>query len=298
MKCAFRIIYALILPSIFFSGCVHSLGESPTDLELRNDGDAESRNHLYSVYKVVYEDGYFKRPYSPEYRTDATSDSAINYLGASEEAEDALTTVPIAIDRFCQPPSFEASLTGLGLAAGGALGVFVAIQSVQSNTQNLNAVTADQLMKDGMTVGSGGAAGAMAGLFASVPLAVITSLIARPVIRSIASVDYRAAAKAFNQDLESRIEKQVKEDLVKPPAIDAQPEEVSPYTPRIIPSEPYVLDTETTVVDEQPTEAEVEVEDHEIEKIESPEIVDSIPELIEAQPEQFELGGAPEILAD
>ena len=277
-------------------GCMHtSLGEAPTDIDLRNDGADESRNHLYNKYKVVYEDGKFVRPYSVEYRADATSDTALNYVSTSSEAEDAMTTVPVALDRFVSTPAFEASLLGMGLGAGGALGVFLAVQSLQATDIN-DAVSADHVSESVLGVGWGISAGAIAGFVASVPLALITSMIARPLVRSVASVNYRSASKAFNKDLQVRIDSQTDAN-VQPPASNndevsgdvVQLEEqnepvVLDDQPELLENEVQTIESSATAVTEAPSE-EIIVESDTTEVLEAPVAVDERGEVVEPHPE-------------
>ncbi len=203
---------ALVVAGMCLSvGCVHNtLGQPPTQFELRNDGTPESKNHLYNRYKVTYADGYFSRPYSLEYSSEATSDAALNYLTDSAEAEEELATLPVALDRFHQSASFYASIVGVFMAMGTAVGMYSSLS--QGAFADIIA-GGNQSVQGAQSLALFMVSGMAAGLIASLPILLIAEITIKPIVRSVAGPSYRASARAYNEDLSRRIDAAVDDTL-------------------------------------------------------------------------------------
>ncbi|MCP4504717.1 MAG: hypothetical protein GY822_32840 [Deltaproteobacteria bacterium] len=239
--------FFLVAVAVMASGCSHHLGQAPTDLDLRNDGSPQTRNHLYQTYKVAYADGSIQRPVASKYEARASSDVAANYLASSESASAALETPAVALDRFVHDGAFYSVIFGTGIAAGIVLGLYVGVPSALNSIEG-----GGEIGQASLDAGTQIAYGGLAGLAASIPLIFLADFAIKPAVGALASADYRSSARFFNQELEERISKGLDESLTRsapvppigdPPAFSHPPAVVpQPEPPHEVPSDEEAMD--------------------------------------------------------
>jgi hypothetical protein len=193
-------------------GCAfHALGRAPDDLDLQNDGSAAAQSQLYRTYEVVYDNGLIRRPGADPARvaadihvpkvddvsTRAWSDDAFNYLSTSDAAAELMEDPAVAFDEFAHSGNGELVLIGLGIGAGlvgGGVTWFVP-------TTVRDGVSDEEMSQLYLDVSAGFFAGATLGLLVSAAYTYIVPAVTTP----LAAPKYRAAARAFNDDLDARI---------------------------------------------------------------------------------------------
>jgi hypothetical protein len=202
----------VVIGSQFLSGCaVLSLGRRPDEFDLKNDGSEEAQTALFRRYEVVYERGVVRRPgadpvavaaevHRPvidDVASPAWSDDAYNYLATSEEAAELLSDPAVAFDGFAHSGNGELVILGLGTtvgALGGALSWFIP-------TTLRDGVTPDEFNGFLLNTGAGFAAGVGLGVVVAAAYTYTVPAMSTP----LAAVHYRAAVRAFNDELEQRI---------------------------------------------------------------------------------------------
>jgi hypothetical protein len=210
-------------------GCAHNtLGRTPDEIDLKNDGGDEVQSRIYRTYEVVYERGALRRPGADpatvaaevhvprvdDVSSPAWSDDAYNYLSGSDEAATILEHPAVAFDEFAHSGNGELVILGLGVgtgAIGGAISWFVPT----TVRDGISAAESNQLALD---IGAGLGAGAALGLVVAAAYTYIVPAVATP----LAAPHYRAAARAFNDELDARINEGA------PPAAEGHDEHEAP----------------------------------------------------------------------
>ncbi len=194
-------------------GCVTTaLGIGATDHDLRNDGSPEAQDGLYRAYEVVYENQVFRRPGVPaqvvaaelnlEHVDDvaawAFSDDAYNYLSSSTRAAAFMDHPAVAFDAFAHSGQGQAVLMGTGVGAGavaGSVAWFI-------RTTVRDGVTADEASDLWLTAGGGFLVGGALGVIVAAAYTYIVPSLSAP----LATPQYRQAARAFNEELDERLQ--------------------------------------------------------------------------------------------
>jgi|GEM_PF-1615706 len=188
-----------------------SLGRPPDDLTLKNDGTEDAQARLFRGYEVVYERGAFRRPGADpaqvgaevhvakltDVAASAWSDDAYNYLSGSDEAAKVMEHPAVSFDEFAHSGSGELVLLGVGVGAGvigGAISWFVP-------TTVRDGISPEETTQLTLNVGAGFGAGLALGVIVASAYTYIVPAVATP----LAAPHYRAAARAFNDELEDRI---------------------------------------------------------------------------------------------
>lgn len=202
---------ALVL-LIFPSACATTgLGAAPLDQDLVNDGSAEAQARLVRNYQVAYTDGRITRPHADPDALDldevwatATSDDAHNYLETSAAAARELETIPVSLARFTSSSTMYYGLA-LGFALAGA-GVALAIGLPPMISDSMDGGgTPSSLSWLGLSWDV--AAGAFTGWIVSWPFMLLNSILVVPFFSGMAAPDYKESVRAFNEDLQRRVER-------------------------------------------------------------------------------------------
>jgi hypothetical protein len=193
-------------------GCaINTLGRGPDDIDLKNDGSDEAQAALYRNYEVVYERGMLRRPGADpvavaadihvrsvdDVSSPAWSDAAYNYLSVSDDAAEVLEHPSVAFDEFAHSGNGELVIIGVG-AGTGLIGGAIAWFVPTTVRDGLSAEETNQLALDA-------SAGLMAGFGLGVVVAAAYTYIVPAVTTPMAASQYRAAVRAFNDDLDERI---------------------------------------------------------------------------------------------
>ena len=211
-SCSSLLVALVVAIAALGPGCaLNTLGRGPDDLDLKNDGSDEAQPALYRNYEVVYERGILRRPgadpdaVAADIHVDAVddvsspawSDAAYNYLSASDDAAAVLEHPAVAFDEFAHSGNGELVILGLGAGTGligGAISWFVPT----TVRDGVSAAETNQLALD-----------ASAGLFAGMGLGLVVAAaytyIVPAVTTPMAATQYRAAVRAFNDELDERI---------------------------------------------------------------------------------------------
>ena len=206
------VLALVVVAGALGSGCAYNtLGRGPDDLDLKNDGTDEAQAALYRNYEVVYERGTLRRPgadpaaVAADIHVDAVddvsspawSDAAYNYLSVSDDAATILEHPAVAFDEFAHSGNGELVILGLGAGTGligGAISWFVPT----TVRDGVSAAETNQLALD-----------ASAGLFAGMGLGLVVAAaytyIVPAVTTPMAATQYRAAVRAFNDELDERL---------------------------------------------------------------------------------------------
>lgn len=191
-------------------GCA-TLGAPPLDEDLVTDGSPEAKGELLRAYRVVYEDGSFRRPGDGDPgntpSSQAFTDESYNYLSSSAPARDVLDgALTVRLDRATRTGVLPAILS-LGvpvMIVGGAAG-FAYLGLVANATDPRNVLVDNQVA----TTTAWAAGGAVVGCAGGLLLLALTSSVLATTSPFIASGAYRDAANAFNDDLAARIDRAV-----------------------------------------------------------------------------------------
>jgi hypothetical protein len=193
-------------------GCAfNTLGRAPDELDLKNDGSDDAQAALYRNYEVVYERGVVRRPGADpaavaadihvksvdDVSSPAWSDAAFNYMSASDDAVEILAHPAVAFDEFAHSGNGELVILGLGAGTGlvgGAISWFIPT----TVRDGLSETETNELM-----VRASG--GLFAGLGLGLVVAAAYTYIVPSVTTPMAATHYRAAVRAFNDELDERI---------------------------------------------------------------------------------------------
>lgn len=198
-----------VVTVVALSGCVTSgLGRPPTNADLRNDGSPADQQALLDEYTLAYRDGLIVRPgASPEevgvsfVQAPAYGEEAQEYLSTSSAAALELEGGSVAFDRFVRGGAGQTALTTSAVLLGATLGMASTIPGIVAA---MEAGDPSRISLFGVTTAIG--VGALSGVFASVPLSLVYYLALWPLAQVAAEGDYRRAVRAYNQELEVRIE--------------------------------------------------------------------------------------------
>lgn len=197
------------------TGCgTFSIGRPPSDLDLKNDGTADSQRALDTKYRLTFRQGNVERPGVTvemveketgldveQVITPSWSDEAAEHFASSADAFDATDTALVGFDRFANSGTPPLILQAGGVLVGTAVGATLAIVNPLVTAPPAGA--ADQLAYLSNSAFTGG----VTGLLISLPLVVVYDWTVPALSAALSASDYRRGVKAYNADLTKRIAK-------------------------------------------------------------------------------------------
>jgi hypothetical protein len=214
MPMSHRQLTALLAIALFSINCVHTgLGEPPLDTDLQNDGSTEAQKALLDEYRLSYQsrDGnWIARPGADpaavgvdEVKGQPWEDDTIAYLESDEATEESLSATSVAFSRFIGNGTLD-NLIVFGFATGGAVwgGMAAYDQLAPVNSLAETNIIAWSVL-----------GGAVTGFIISWPVLFMEHLFLEPFMHQVASSNYRAAVRAYNQSLEGRIKANVQKPV-------------------------------------------------------------------------------------
>ena len=215
------VLALVVVTALFSPGCaINTLGRGPDDVDLKNDGSEEAQAGIYRNYEVVYERGVLRRPGADpaavaadihvrsvdDVSSPAWSDAAYNYLSSSDDAAAVLEHPAVAFDEFAHSGNGELVILGLG-AGSGLIGGAVTWFVPTTVRDGVSPEETNQLMLDA-------SAGLVAGAGLGLVVAAAYTYIVPAVTTPLAAAQYRAAVRAFNDELDERIVDGAPDDAV------------------------------------------------------------------------------------
>jgi protein-disulfide isomerase len=211
MRITGLVVMGGLFTSLMSVGCIHTLGRPPSDVDLYSDGSEAGQEQAYRRYEVVLDRGMVRRPGISAEGLRATdgievdyvdapawSDDAYNYLSSSDEAAAALENPAVAFDQFNNNGLAPALLLGVGAAVGvvgGAVTWFIP-------TGVSDGLTQDEVSSLALLSAGGMVSGVVLGAVVGTAYGLLGPALSGP----LATPSYRAATRAFNDDLDVRVD--------------------------------------------------------------------------------------------